>query len=104
MAKKKVEKFTPEIPLVEEDLTAPKATLAGPTAAEGDKEMQWASIETETARVKDAFITGTVSLNEAIDDLIASLGTLKAEEKPGLPGLGGGPEMRFPEELPAGRV
>ena len=82
----------------EEDLTpTPKATLEGVTPP-ADKEAQWGGIETETARVKDAFLTGAMTLNEAIDDLTTSLGTLKTTPEAGLPGLGERPEMRFPEE------
>lgn len=99
MSRKKREKEIPEdlemLEEVPEEETFKVRLRSTPTPAV-DKEAQWAKIESEVATVKDDFITGKVTLNEAIDRLVASLNTIKAAEAPGLTGLGARPEMDFP--------
>ena len=91
-----------EAPLGEEEI--PRVGLREPTPpVAGDRESQWASIETEMATIKDEFIAGRITLNNAIDRLVTALNAMR--EAPGLGGLGPGPEMIFPPGLsvpPAG--
>ena len=91
-----------EAPLGEEEI--PRVGLREPTPpVAGDRESQWASIETEVAAIKDDFIVGRVTLNDAIDRIVTALNAMR--EAPGLGGLGPGPEMIFPPGLsvpPAG--
>ena len=94
--KEKLPEELPEerAPLEEE---IPKVGLKEPTPpVAGDKEAQWASIETEMATIKNEFIAGRITLNDAIDRLVTALNGMK--EAPGLGGLGPGPEMAFPPE------
>ena len=92
-----------EAPLGEEEI--PRAELEVPPAPgePEDREAQWARIETEVAAIKDDFIAGRVTLNDAIDRIVTALNAMR--EAPGLGGLGPGPEMIFPPGLsvpPAG--
>jgi len=88
-----------EVPLGEEE--TPRVGLREPTPpVAGDRESQWASIETEMATIKDEFIAGRITLNDAIDRLVTALNAMR--EAPGLGGLGPGPEMAFPGAPPAG--
>lgn len=99
MPRKKREKEIPEeLEELEEEPEEeiPKVGLRSTPTPAVDKEAQWAKIEREMATVKDDFITGKVTLNEAIDRLVASLNAIKAAEAPGLTGLGAKPEMEFP--------
>ena len=83
-----------ETPLGEEEI--PKAELEVPPAPgePEDREAQWARVETEVATIKDDFIAGRVTLNDAIDRIVTALNAMK--EAPGLGGLGPGPGMIFP--------
>ena len=82
-----------EVPLGEEE--TPRVGLREPTPpVAGDRESQWASIETEMATIKDEFIAGRITLNDAIDRLVTALNAMR--EAPGLGGLGPGPGMIFP--------
>ena len=82
-----------EAPLGEEEI--PRVGLREPTPpVAGDRESQWASIETEMTTIKDEFIAGRITLNDAIDRLVTTLNAMR--EAPGLGGLGPGPGMIFP--------
>jgi len=83
-----------EAPLGEEEI--PRAELEVPPVPgePEDRETQWARIETEVAAIKDDFITGRVTLNDAINRIVTTLNAMK--EAPGLGGLGPGPGMIFP--------
>jgi len=83
-----------EAPLGEEEI--PRAELEVPPAPgePEDRETQWAKIETEVAAIKDDFIVGRVTLNDAIDRIVTTLNAMR--EAPGLGGLGPGPGMIFP--------
>ena len=83
-----------EAPLGEEEI--PRAELEVPPVPgePEDREAQWARIETEVAAIKDDFIAGRVTLNDAIDRIVTALNTMK--ETPGLGGLGPGPGIIFP--------
>ena len=83
-----------EAPLGEEEI--PRAELEVPPVPgePEDRETQWAKIETEVAAIKDDFIAGRVTLNDAIDRIVTALNAMR--EAPGLGGLGPGPGMIFP--------
>ena len=85
-----------EAPLEEE---IPRVGLRPTPGPAEDKEAKWANIEAEMTRAKDDYLAGTITLDEAIDRLVASLNAQR--EAPGLGGLGAGPEMAFPPAGPA---
>ena len=89
-----------EAPLGEEEI--PRAELEVPPVPgePEDRETQWARIETEVAAIKDDFIAGRVTLNDAIDRIVTALNAMR--EAPGLGGLGPGPGMAFPGTPPVG--
>jgi len=89
-----------EIPeeLPEEEV--PKVAMAPAPGPAEDREANWAKVDAIVVKAKESYIVGGSSLNDVLDSLIATLTDMKTAEAPGMRGLGEGPGMEFPPEVP----